>query len=495
MKKRALPSSVLVRRSLRLFFFFVAAGLLIAGCNSGGMSSTPTPPTPENTNVAVLLTSDANDQLQEFFVQILSFTLTDDKGNVVALFSNTNPSIPTLGQPAEFMHLNGTAEPLVTVSVPQGTYTSATVKAGYCSFNVVYVDPTNSVTNSYWSQSACAQATGTTTVNVASPIVVSGTGMVVSLDLQVSQSYTLSGTNTGATYTINPVFALNATSTSQANTAMKLAGIDAQITSVNGSEGSFVAQTANGASLTVNANSSTSYQNIPGLSSLGAGMMVNMDLNIQADASLAASRVQVNDANTTDVGAIGPLMMAASLPDSFLTDLVDGVGCMPSGNPECGPLFEYDGNTAFGVSGQFSNLANLPFAATFNNSTFFPGEKFLVYSQPLASGEAAESVSAVILSSQTINGTIGAIASENGFSVYTVYLAPYDLIPTLSGQAGSPYVPITDANSVTVYADANTRVLTQTPAVGSLLRLRGVIFNDNGTLRMDCEQINDGVTE
>jgi hypothetical protein len=36
---------------------------------------------------------------------------------------------------------------------------------------------------------------------------------------------------------------------------------------------------------------------------------------------------------------------------------------------------------------------------------------------------------------------------------------------------------------------------TSTPAVGTVLRFTGLVFNDNGTLRMDCSQVNDGVPE
>jgi hypothetical protein len=32
-------------------------------------------------------------------------------------------------------------------------------------------------------------------------------------------------------------------------------------------------------------------------------------------------------------------------------------------------------------------------------------------------------------------------------------------------------------------------------AVGGVARFYGLVFNDNGTLRMDCAQINDGVAE
>jgi hypothetical protein len=34
---------------------------------------------------------------------------------------------------------------------------------------------------------------------------------------------------------------------------------------------------------------------------------------------------------------------------------------------------------------------------------------------------------------------------------------------------------------------------TQALAAGSTLRFNGLVFNDNGALRMDCAQVNDGV--
>jgi hypothetical protein len=35
---------------------------------------------------------------------------------------------------------------------------------------------------------------------------------------------------------------------------------------------------------------------------------------------------------------------------------------------------------------------------------------------------------------------------------------------------------------------------TQPLAAGSAARFNGMLFNDSGTLRMDCGQVNDGVT-
>ncbi len=55
---------------------------------------------------------------------------------------------------------------------------------------------------------------------------------------------------------------------------------------------------------------------------------------------------------------------------------------------------------------------------------------------------------------------------------------------------------LTDPNTVVVYADSNTQMLNTAPvAVGSVVRFYGLVFNDNGTLRMDCAEILDGVPE
>jgi hypothetical protein len=48
---------------------------------------------------------------------------------------------------------------------------------------------------------------------------------------------------------------------------------------------------------------------------------------------------------------------------------------------------------------------------------------------------------------------------------------------------------------VQVYVDSNTQqVNTQSLSAGNTLRFYGLVFNDGGTLRMDCAQISDGVS-
>ena len=76
----------------------------------------------ESTLVTVVASSTANDQLVRFNLQLDSLVLTTKSGTTVSLISAP--------QQVEFIHLNGNAEPVVTVSVPQDVYTSATATVG-----------------------------------------------------------------------------------------------------------------------------------------------------------------------------------------------------------------------------------------------------------------------------------------------------------------------------------------------------------------------------
>jgi hypothetical protein len=101
----------------------------------------------------------------------------------------------------------------------------------------------------------------------------------------------------------------------------------------------------------------------------------------------------------------------------------------------------------------------------------------------------------VTLLPQTINGIVTAESSDAGFDTYKVSLMPYDLFPALAVQ-GLQTTVLSNPYAVVVYADSSTQMLNSQPIViGSVVRFNGLIFNDSGTLRMDCAQINDGVQE
>ena len=69
------------------------------------------------------------------------------------------------------------------------------------------------------------------------------------------------------------------------------------------------------------------------------------------------------------------------------------------------------------------------------------------------------------------------------------------LFPALAVQPGQTTL-LTNPSQVVVYADNNTQMLNTNPiTVGDVVRFYGLVFNDNGTLRMDCAEVLDGVSE
>jgi hypothetical protein len=96
---------------------------------------------------------------------------------------------------------------------------------------------------------------------------------------------------------------------------------------------------------------------------------------------------------------------------------------------------------------------------------------------------------------QTIDGTVVGTSSSGAFQIYSVSLASYDLPPILATQPGQSYT-LNNPSAVEVYVDSNTQLLNKQPlAVGGIFRFSGLLFDDAGTMRMDCGEVNDGVAE
>ena len=312
------------------------------------------------------------------------------------------------------------------------------------------------------------------------------------------QSYTLSGTGTApsATYTISPVFTLSPVTISSPPTSDskgKFAGISGEVISLNAAGNGFVVLTADGFPLTINTDSSTVYQGVAGFTTLAVGTLVDTDLVIQPDGSLRAARVEVDDL-TAPTTSIGPELLGPDpQPNEFSTLAIETEGCTVTAVPFCNIIFQYNPSTMFNISGEFTNLQSLPFAPTFSAATMFPGQNFSVFSA--GTFQAPQPVTTVTLLPQTLNGTVTAVSAANSFTVYTVALAPYDLIPTTQGFVNLVR-HLNNPNIVMVYVDSDTQLLNSTPvATGSVLRFRGLLFDDNSTVRMDCNLIRDGVPE
>jgi hypothetical protein len=480
--------------SVSCILFATTIGFSV-GCGSGGGGSpNPGNPTNASTTVTLMLSGTANDQLSQFNVNFTGLTLTNQAGKTVNVFDTE--------QKAEFIHLNGTVEPLLTVSVPQDTYTAATATIGYAQFSCVALDPsTNGLDISTFAYGNTPS--NQVTVNLPTPVKIAGTAMGLTLNMQVAKSATY-GTCAPAPinpYAINPTFNLTAFDFSSASTDSSnglAVGLDGLIASVDAGANTFTVTAGDGAKWTAKSNGGTTFGGISGLAALSAGMPVNLDAAVQPDGSLLASRVEVYDANTTNLSvANGPVLNMASSQPTLNAFGREEQGLLYTPNTVLGGQYFSFGNALFQTSGALANLQSLPFAASFTAANVVAGQNVSITSHAtvISGGPTYVPSTTVTLVPQTIHGTVTGVATDGGFDTYTIQLAPYDLMPALAVQPGQTTRLIHPA-TVLVYADSNTRMQNATALeAGSVMRFYGLLFNDQGTLKLDCAQINDGVTE
>lgn len=493
--------------SLRALWFalvsFLAASLT-TGCGSGGsMSKSPPPPQfSGNTQVTVALSGTANDQLSEFDLALQSIQLTSQSGTTVSLLTSPEPS--------EYMHVNGAIDVLTTVTVPQEIYTSATATIGYADFTCTAVLPADSASPGSLGFDTFAYGytpNSNVTVNLPSPVTITGASMGLLLNLQVSQSAAFPSTcyfSGIPAYSITPTFnvsGLTFSSQPQSPATGKINSLEGKIISITSSSGFTLAVPEGpGGSRTLNVNSAaaTVYQGIPNFSSLSSGMFVNMDAAVQRDGSLLASRIAVEDPSAVNV-VTGPIVQVASLEPVLVMygRLQQGpVPLGPSGSAlyQGGGIYFNFGNSIFQISGQMTNLGELPFVASFDASNMVAGQDVDITSPAFVNaGGVFTPANTITLLPQTIDATVTGSSASGTFTDYTVSLASYDLFSDLAVQPGQTTL-LTNPSQMEVYVDGNTQQLnTQTLAVGGTFRFYGLVFNDNGTLRMDCAQVNDGV--
>jgi hypothetical protein len=486
----------------------VAAALLITGCGSGGGPSTPQ--FSGNTAVTVVLSSTANDEVTSLELQFQSLTLTSQSGKTATLLSAPT-SGPTVG--AEFMHMNSVAEPLVTTSIPQDIYTSATVALTGGQFACMasgLIGGEQALSMAFYASGVPASAV---TVNLPSPITVTGTSMAISLDLLVSQSATIGSclnVDGFAGYSLTPTFNLAPLTVSPSPTSAangEVTGLEGMIVSINASGNGFTLSVPEGqfvtTTLSITSGSATVFQQgVSSFSALSAGMFVDMDGALQSDGSLLATRIAVEDLSAINV-MTGPLIqVAAEVPDlSVFGRQQQGplLGPVAPGSPNGsywngGAYFDFSA-AVFQVSGQLTKLQSLPFLPSFSASNMVAGQNVDVSTASNLSlaGPNYTPANTITLIPQAIDATVTGSSTSGNFTDYTVTLAPYDLFPALAVQPGQTTL-LNNPSQVEVYVDNNTQMLnSQALAAGSNFRFYGLVFNDNGTLRMDCAQVNDGV--
>ena len=323
------------------------------------------------------------------------------------------------GLQTEFIHVNGAAEPLITAMIPEDVYTAATVTVGSASFTCIALQPSGGLIISEFEYGQTP--TSDVTVTLPAPIFVSGGTAGLALDMLVSPSASWTSCNAGASspYAITPTFTLSAFGSSSPAAASQnaaVAGLDGQVTALDGDSGGFQITLPASTSLHVTLGSATVWQGISSLTELHQGMFVDLDGALQSDGSVAASRVAVADPSAVDVQR-GPLLLVASA-----VPILDMYPRYAQGkdlrvNYE---QFSFNGSR-FQVSGQLSNLESLPFTPTFGADNMVPGQTVYVSTPAFADTGSYNAVANTItLVPQTVNGTVTGVGLSGDFSVYTV---------------------------------------------------------------------------
>jgi Domain of unknown function (DUF5666) len=478
--------------------FFIMG--LATACGSGGSSPGGGQMLTGNTSVTVLLSSTANDQLSEFGLVFQGISLTSQSGQTANLLSTS--------QGAEFLTVNGGAIPLVTASIPQGIYTSASVTVGSAQFTCVTLGSDGDIAENTFAYGQTPAAN--VTVNIPTPITITGASMGISLDLLVAQSaaYTTCDASGIQPFSINPTFEVTSVAFSSEPTNPsngKISGTGGAVTAIATSGNSLtLSMPVMGLfcqcwlqlpPLTINTDGSTAFQGINDFASLAEGSLLDLDGNVQPDGSLLATRIAAYDPSALNV-MTGPLLILDAAEPTFYSLGLQQQGQTYGTHPQGLGVYSYSGNTSFEISGQFSNLANLPFPAAFNGSNMVSGQNIAIFSQQITDSNGGDYTAAttIALMPQTINGTVIGSTTSGNFTDYQISLAPYDLFPTLATQPGQTTV-LNNPGIVDVYIDNSTQMLnTQQLAANGTFRFYGLVFNDNGALRMDCAQVNDGVT-
>jgi len=448
------------------------------------------------TAVVVLGTSTANDQLAQFDVEFTGIQLVSKSGKTVPLLSSPIT--------VEFMHLNGIAEPLATIPIPQDDYTSATITLGSAWFTCTGFESGVGLQNNTFEDGQVPSSS--ISVQLPQPITVTGTAMALSLNLMVSQSMSYSGcqNNSSTTFSITPSFAITPVSIAAhpTNSTNGMAtGLHGLISSVDQNGNTLSVAGADGTNLfgptwQINTSTNTVFQGISGFSKLAAGMPVNLDVAIQPDGSLLATRVAVYDTNTSNLNIFsGPVNSVVASPPAFFLIGQEQQGYLDKSSYYLGAYSINSANAKFALSGALTNLQNLPFTPVFDSADMVAGQNLAVTSHVSSFPGGSLPVSTVTLMPQTINGTVSSVSSDGDFTTYTVALAPYDLFPNLALQPAQA-ATLASPDTVVIYVDSDTQELNSSPvSVGTVFRFNGLVFNDHGILRMDCAEINDGVPE
>ena len=476
------------RRVSVLFALLSVVQLPFTGCGLTRVPSASSDPVPVATacvganaatqQVPLLLTSDANlGPLLAFELGINSIVLGDACGNSVTAYAS--PVEPYAGNTLDFelTHLNGVSEPITIATVPQATYTTATVT--YSDIQLAYPYPNNKNYNDSDNDPSPIPVQA----SLAGPVTVDGNGLLLTLDTLITQPIVLGPLGIGLPIiTTTPAFTLAATRpiaapTNDRNGAARLQGL---IQSAQA--GHLTVTNSAGLPLPVDTSSATVLQGLTSLTDLPLNVPVQVDLAAQSDGTLLATRLELENPNA--LGAWnGPLVFtdpAGTYEGVVPRQWIQAANPLAVSNVYPSP-FQFTPASVYQRTGAPYDVADLPFTPVFQSVAdvaIGQGLSVTWVAMPTFGNQAQTAALSATLVPRTFSGTISSLTAAPNYTVYTLQLAANDFLATLI-----------QASSITAYTNAGTQLEDGLLSVGQAVNMHGLVYLDGGVLRLVCDQV------
>jgi len=442
-----------------LVVMLFAALVVLAACGGSSSSAAPAP-----TGASVVTLGDAAaDNIVSFEITISDIKLVNSGGVAVDV-----PGTHRL----EMTHLSATVEDLSHLTIPAGTYTSATI--AWSAPEVSFFDDLGVL------HEIDSAATGTATVPLAN-LTVSG-ATVFNFDIDVAASVALT-TAAPVAATFTPTFSFTAArGVGEAEREPEDGALEHVIGSVV--TASATSLTINvgqaGSTLTFVVNANTSFEApMTSASQLVAKQIVRVEGDVQADGTMIAKEIEAESADGNGTEAEG--LVTTKGVSSFTMIAHDASGASTS-SADLGKTVTVDASVAkFTISKTKINSGNLSFSAFAD---------LAVGQHVEADSDAAKSAGAGSVSDDGAFGQVKKIKLVQQALTGTVSVsgAPGANF-TLTLPATSAFATLTGATTVQVVNNGAQLKNIATFTAGGKVRVRGLLFHDAGGYHMAAGRI------
>lgn len=444
--------------AIRLGISLLAASLsLMTACGGGSSAGPSTGPTPSgpapssgSTTALMSVTGSPSDRVVAFEVTIDSVALISSDGTQVIVQSSPGR--------VEITHIAGSAIPFVITSIPQGTYTGATLVVS--APDVVYIDNSG---NAVERQNPSAKSTVNS--SFAHLLQVGTQPVVLTIDFDVQQSLLIDPVR--ATVSLNPVLSIEHNNAAANQDSQDIGDgafedVIGQVTAL--SANSFtISVSGSGCTMTFNTNSATEFEHGTSVGSLVINDVVKVEGGrTAADGSVIAKEVEIVSANGTTVEGV-VTDISGSPATRFKVVVQDGSGSgVNSLQPGSIATVNMSQSAAFRVDAGNINLSGLPLPA-FSAASLSSGQQVEAESDG-AVANGMFTATSLKLREQALVGSISAVGGAEF---------------TLTVPDDSAFRLLTGKSTLHVLAQQNTELVNGVVMnPGATLMVRGLVFFD-----------------